>query len=456
MANEPTVNMKLDIDSPATLQQINDYLADAATFDLEERAHILVQWLTIQINSRLTPEDRQKLERRYHDTLKLAIGVSLTYLSEDEIVAYCKSGIEYALRRPDIDLNAKIRAKLNTILMLEDRDEYKKKLRGALRENTERLTLKSMRTSIGMLPGTVRSWIEIAEKLRPYPTTLLKDVIVDDENYIALPDGDKQVVMRLLELDSLIAQSSMTPEGFEGSMTVNDNGKLFIVENGEIEAISPEVEELYKMFMSPDAQAGKVTVSSLTTNTVEKPKTVVDQVREINEHHRSEDEQRYARQEKMLQDVNSDMNAVVSHLSNGIIARDKDTVITSLSVLGRFGEFGTALQNGQLAQAFESTYLPTLAGFTSMQDIGAIRTTNATNPVLIAAFIQWALLTVLGENLSESARVGNQIGTLLAALGSPEFSLMTYFDASADMYRWTSVKIRPGGRLEWITPVAHG
>ncbi len=68
----------------------------------------------------------------------------------------------------------------------------------------------------------------------------------------------------------------------------------------------------------------------------------------------------------------------------------------------------------------------------------------------MAALVQWILLRAMHNDEPESARIGNQVENMLAALGNSRLVGMTYFDVTSPGYRWTPLRVKADGTLEWV------
>ncbi|MBI4093038.1 MAG: hypothetical protein HY420_03900 [Candidatus Kerfeldbacteria bacterium] len=440
---EPTV--------PETMKLIQRYVSNIVTFDFMDKAYRFIRTFP-----GILKEQEQKLQslpglsRSYQDALDLARAVCFPMLTEDEAKTLFRSGIVMGLRNPDIDMVEKATSKLATLMFIEERNALREKLRFELRQNSERLTLQNISSTIGMTAPTVKLWLELAERVALAEEPLAA-AITRDENFTKLGPSESGIVLRLLTLDDYLSISSESPEGFENPITiVDENGKKFVIEAGEVHPeVDEETEKIFKKYgfnFQPPVQ--KVQPAPLAT---EKTQDIRQSVKNIKQAHATADESRYAAQEKMLEEIGTDLDQAVSRMSNGLLVNDATTVLASLGVLSRSGAIDAAVRNSQLQNAFREEFIARLtAGQAPLLASAATFVRQHPDDVnVISAFVRWVIARVVSDE-AESARIGSQIENTLAALGRPEFVGMTYFDVTKAGYRWTPLRLKPDGKLERV------
>lgn len=441
--------LPFNLDRVETLRALQRYTEYLLTNDVIDEAYELLRGLEkVSAKSPEFLEQPSELSRGYQGILNTARAICLPILTEEEVKMYFRSGIVAALRNTDIDLIEKVTANVMKSMYLEERTEFKKKLQFELRQNFERLTLQSVRTKSGVLAPSVKTWIAQAEESALRDEALVA-AITRDEQYQKLSPGEQEIVQRLLVLDDFLSIPSDTPEGFEHSITVVDeHGQRFVVEGGEVR---PAVDvETKRAFERLGFFAKEKSLPELPSKT--QMRQYLGEVQKINQLHSDDDDSRYEAQEVLLKKIGTDTNALVKNLADGLLVNDRRAVLASLGVLSRFGSLDAALQSASIRDAFAEEFLKPLAASAkiSLDVVKAMLNRSMKQPQFVAGFLQWALDRALLKNATESARIGNQFGNTLAALGDPSYVAMTYFDVKSGSFKWTPLKMKADGGLEWV------
>lgn len=432
----------LDLGSQDILRRFRQYVANIVVNDDEQKAYDICKIFLRGIKYRTDLfQHPTQLSTAYEQLLNLSRGVALSVLSEDDLKTFFQKGIVTALRNQDIDLASKVDARMAKIMFLEDRDALKKKLRFELRQNFERLTMQPIKTSIGVIAPTVKEWLGIAEGQGEKEEPLTVQVL-ESQQFQLLSQNEQDVVGKLLALDDLLSISSDSNEGFENIITiVDEQGQRFVLDHGEMRpAHDPESDEILKKMKeinAPDdtAKVGRIQHAVHVTQAS----------------YKDDDEARYALQEKLIIEAGSDTKKVVSKLRDALPAHEHDAVVVPLFVLARYGALEAAIEDEQIRNKFAEEYIATLADTVKVShDLAfALITKNASAPTTIAAFLYWALQKATGGDEKESARIGNQLGSIIAALGKSEYVRMTFFDVKTASFRWTPVRLNQDGSLSW-------
>ncbi len=205
----------------------------------------------------------------------------------------------------------------------------------------------------------------------------------------------------------------------------------------------PEVYGLIPIAPKPEPEEGPVTTPAAGLGPARAP---LERAAEF------DDESLYAAQENILQRVGANADELVAILKEASAARDRQTVVACLELLSRFGALELPLQQPDLRAAFADEFLKPLAQRQNIPFANVQRTLDArtSDPPTIAVFVLWLLKKALPGNDAESARIGNQIAITLSALGNTGLVGMTYFDVAQGGFRWTPVRMKPDGSIEWI------
>ncbi len=431
---------ELDLGSPKTLQQLQEYASYLVVNDYDQDAYELSEKLDLGMQYRNDLfQHPSSISAAYDQLFGLVRGVAISMMSEVKLKAYFQKGIAYALRNPDIDVVDKVSSKMAKLMFLEERDDLKKKLRFELRQNYERLTYRPLRSSIGDVAPTVKEWLKIAE-LQGEQSEPLTVRILENQQFTQLATNEQEIVGRLLALDDYLSIPSDSAVGFENPISfVDDQGQHFIMKNG---AIGPAYDE-------SDKQIVKQTLDATGVKSSRTAEEVATALREADTGSTA-DEERYDDQEKLIQLAGSDTGKVIDVLATGVAEQHPDAIIAPLFVLARYGALESAMKDDRIRTSFEDHFIAELAKQAGVPtDVAfAITAQNFGKPATIAAFMHWSLQLSTSDD-AESARLGNKIGNIVAALGRPEFVRMTYFDMKSGTYHWTPVTLKQDGTLAW-------
>jgi len=195
----------------------------------------------------------EELHSFYYKILVKARFIALPLISDSETLNIFKNNFLQIFDLKDYDIFFKIKYKLINILIYEDRDIFKQKLRDSLQENNQQITKK---TSI----KTVGAWI------KKYNKDLGIGVInnIEKSKFYSLlaknTDLSEMEVFKLKTLFSLyekLKHSTFTPEGFEEDVIVVVKGKTYYYHDGEVDVIEKETTKGKKLTGPPKTTAEK-------------------------------------------------------------------------------------------------------------------------------------------------------------------------------------------------------
>jgi len=227
------------------MQKLEDVAARIIRFDEVKKAFDLSRALAEKL-------EKKKIEvRRFPEVydwykkiiIKLRLA-ALPLLDQSDVIDVFKNYFTWQFRLPDYDVLAKLEAKLLTIIITEERDEFKNKLRQALLENMEIIAshaeiktiadwLKNYNASVGTGP---------ADSLKK------NQYLAGLKSNQSLTDFERQKLQTLIAVYELCKLSSFTPQGFEETVPIIIDGKLYIFNHGVLEQVKPnkQVEEILR------------------------------------------------------------------------------------------------------------------------------------------------------------------------------------------------------------------
>jgi hypothetical protein len=221
---------------------VTDVVAGIVVTDDQPKAFQFLRILekAVEAVSQELKEDGQ-LANFYQDLILKLEFIALPSLDEKEILTLFKNYFCYQFKLDDYDLKRKIRIKMLSILLIEDRNKLKDDLKRALLENNEEITKNSD-------IKTVKDWV------RGYTTKIgieSKDKLARAQYMVGLKElknissREYENLKVLFDFFDVINTSSDTPDGFEEEYPMMVNGKLHIFRKGILEPVheSKAVEE---------------------------------------------------------------------------------------------------------------------------------------------------------------------------------------------------------------------
>jgi len=208
----------------ALKKQVDDFLF----YNMETEAFDLYGLLAKKNDIVKTLSDSD-LKDKYFKLLQTLKFIALPRLEDDAVLNIVKSEIADAFdfNQEDLDIKEKMRKKLTTVALM-GRDDYKRKLTDALRENKQIITNKK----------TVADWVNDYHKFmadnRIDQKLIKAEYLYKNKDIVSLLEKEREKVKILLDLYDAWQKSSFTVAGREDAMLFNDDGKMYGVYKGEI------------------------------------------------------------------------------------------------------------------------------------------------------------------------------------------------------------------------------
>jgi len=244
MANS-TNNQSAALTSAQFMQELEAVVAHIIRFNEAKKAFDLSRLVTEKLEKKKT--EVLRFPEVYDWYKKIIIKLRLTalpLLDQSDVIDVFNNYFTWQFRLPDYDVLAKLEAKLLTIIITEERDEFKNKLRQALLENREVIAshaeiktiadwLKNYNASVGTEP---------ADSLKK------NQYLAGLKSNKSLSDFERQKLQTLIAVYELCKLSSFTPQGFEETVPIVIDGKLYIFNHGVLEQVKPskQVEEILR------------------------------------------------------------------------------------------------------------------------------------------------------------------------------------------------------------------
>lgn len=172
--------------------------------------------------------------------------VGLPIMTENMAVEMFKYHFTVTFHIPGFNFNElwrKLKAILLSIIIFKDRDEFKKNLRDALFYNQEKLTGKNLIINNQEKTPSVSNWLlDYNSNLGSGVVENIKRVqyFTNNKNIKNLNEEEKAKVKILFDLYEKLKLSSLTLEGLEEDIPVDDPGREGIIRSGIFEPFEEE------------------------------------------------------------------------------------------------------------------------------------------------------------------------------------------------------------------------
>ena len=227
------------------LQQEIEYTRNNNDFQGAFDCYTLVSnWLETKSGlSKNTKEYNQ-----YYEYLVKLKFLSLNYFDDvKDYVDLVKNYFPLIFDIPYFDLWDKLETKLVAMPNVDERDDFKNKLRTAL-EKSDSILLNRQKYSVSDMPVRVEDWIKdfiVNLGLDAFDKVKKAEYISNSKFVKLLKSEDKEKIKQLLDIYEKLKLSSKTKEGYENSVVMIMDGKTVILNRGEVE----EVQSLPKITM---------------------------------------------------------------------------------------------------------------------------------------------------------------------------------------------------------------
>jgi hypothetical protein len=431
---------------------------DFIKFNMTNEAFGFVENLTLLINE--FPKFKETypyLFKRYQDLILKAKWIALPRFSEKEIIDLFEYSFVKIFELEFYNIWNKIEMKLITIAFCEDRDEFKKKIREALLRNKEDFTNRTIIYEDKKYKPTIGNWLLLYNKiLGTESLSHLKraQFFVSNSNIKTLDPKEKENLRTLINLYERLKLSSLTLEGFEEDISVNEPGRKGIIRGG---VFYPENEKLIRDFrkrikdfedsMKFEKILKPIKHENIKIQEAQNNKTIKQEDREIQGAKRQEIstkekilsevfkgqlEQKtiYNFEREIIDETRKNPEKIKSILKQALDVPEREKAIAALKLLAQINELPELVKDEKIGQGF-IFFLSNLGEKITIDDLkrmsNSIKYTNL--------FLQYVLKNKLGLNENDSAKIGVQFSNILSTFNK-DFRKMVYFNADKGEFRW--------------------
>lgn len=416
--------------NPVFAQEVFKETNEATLFisrHTKELAEFLVQRLGLDdLDRELSP-----LEKEYSVWVSRLRFAVLSHYSDRGAESFFEQRIYDAVGLEELDILEVVRVKLIDIL-IENRDDYKDRLRMALLRNTQPVPAQfSIVINNNKLESNVKNWFrDYFSQVGTEEDDKLKQAqyFSNNPNFGRLAYKDKEKLKILFRLYHRLIISSWTPEGVEETMTIMDKrGQLYDLQEGRFVRMIKDISKpvLRKKESVPP-------VSSL--DSMELLKQKYQQYRE-----QRRDVLRI--EDGILVRTQGEVERIKKELATASRNNNKDKVIACLKIMARQKALITALHDNPAWFEAVSSYIVSKYGKQYEPDDVAESLSNlkmdSGTPAALSEFLQYLLKDKLKMSENDSALVGVEIGQLLG----DQYQGLAYGNQETGSFEWIKNKI---------------
>lgn len=369
----------------------------------------------------------------YQDVLRKAKWIALQTLSNEEAARLFHDHLPEVLLNPDYDLMRKLDALLIRQVMLDERTELRGVLRKAIVTSDAELTESAIRRGDGLVPGTLKNWIEDFHSFLQTPASGESDSIkrteylVKSATFPRLPEGEKAAVRRLVGLYEYLKLPSDSFEGHEEPIPVDEGDRVGTIFHGRFEPIDQKlVADFRKMIAELDAleRQGAVTPEEFRTakqevaGALKKNQALLARVNK--------------EEQKFLKEATGNSRVLLD-----AIFKEKGAAAGALMALARMGALKELFADARAEDFVTRVVLPKLSVHgAETEALKADFAKQKLSPVYQKELLRALLSGSTGENANDAAMLFQHIVNLAGSKGMKELLPLAYYDMQAREYRF--------------------
>ena len=439
----------LDLTERQSLAEVAATVAELVQFQLRRESFEFLRALE-QALQQVERTELGPLSFEYDQLLTKLRLTAFADLAEEEAVAVLAAHV-VDIFSTTLDLHDRLQQRLVDLVLYEDRDAFKKKVRDAFIRNPQPLTGKTLELGEERRPvsPTVANWMRvytfsvgsgIADPLQ------LSQFYSREPNIMKLSLDERKRVRTIFGIYERFKYPSDVVEGLDGAVTIMKDGKTYFVSDGEVTLVKGVVSDKEAprvMTRIPSIRQTKVQKAPVTA------KTISDRVHDLNAARAADDRKRYETEERLVEAVGSDVGKLVEVLKTSLSTKDNDTVKACVFVFARLGLMHAPLGSKGVSDLFAEEFLHPLADHAAVpfEKVRAALEAKKDDRQFIGTFLQWMLHRSVANDEAESARLGNVVENTIVSLGSPEYTGLTYFDTGTNCFRWTPLTVKQDGTV---------
>lgn len=387
-------------------------------------------WAVKNIESglpKISPEAKAVFDKEFRPLYLNVKWLAVPRLVINEVLVLLEKNL-LAVRGFDqevFNLTEVIRACLLGMIDYDERDDFKIKARQALLANREVIDSQANVKEIGSWLRDIISQVglELNDRLKE------EEYYLRNENYRQLKNIDQSFLKQIISLYKYCLFSSQTPEGLDEAVDIVEDGKIKVIERGQIitlPPLSPADERVIEEFIKDTATN---TTSVLPAESWNKLKKLQDYYHQTL--NKSIDKGRL----QSLSGATRQPTVILSELNNSLALKDITAVLDNLQSLIMADAWEKLLKDNFQNKAL-AAYLKARLNSTDNELISKF------NPEVFSLYLQSVFMGKLNLNLEESAVLALYLANQMAKKGQKEYLSMVYGDTQSSIFKWREIEIK--------------
>ncbi|MBD3248209.1 hypothetical protein GF382_02875 [Candidatus Falkowbacteria bacterium] len=223
-----------------TRQQLKEHTEQAKEAVISDDAigaYRLAEELSEYVKKKGLKRSDQEVYKRYLGLIAKLKWIALSILPREEVLAHFESSFQDALNIPYFNLKDKLREVMIEVVLLEERDKYKKEIKGIVDRNRAMLTKGKAGEGKN---GTVENWIKTYISdigLKKADSIKFENFFTSNKYANSLPAPEKSKLKDFFFFYEYLKTSSLTPEGLEERPVFEVDGQVKVMEDGKLEPV---------------------------------------------------------------------------------------------------------------------------------------------------------------------------------------------------------------------------
>lgn len=435
-----------------TLERYNSHLQFIENFGDFQLAYRLAETLTRLL--RLQPQletENPPLFQSYVAIVRRCRWVALPLYDRNIIVPLFKNAFLLTYQIFGYDVKEKVRQKLETIILIPDREKLKKEIIEALRENTEVVTEETVTKDGKEQPGSIKNWLldeTIVLGLNPVAPVNLANYLVGSDNTRRLSKKSREKLQVLFELTERLKIPSDTPAGYESAAPVDLPDIIGTIREGTLINYKNEFERSQKSIAVISEALDKIDLQATNAPTAipgpitgagtGRKQLGVENLLKIYSQNPDEQKAIYEEEKSILKRVGQEQLNIRPEFEEAVRGNNRNRVIAFLHVMAKTQDLAMVMKTDGVFR----DYLKEKYGPESLTQFDV----QPADPVFYSLWLQYLLKQRLQMLESDSARIGTKLANLLGR----KYLKVAYIDSVTGSFKWVPVK-KEKNRLTLVT-----
>ncbi len=382
--------------------------------------------------------------------------VSLPLLPWPEVLDQFRQSLAAGLAlHAELDIVEKLRDRLEYEDDVDERDEYRERIRQAIQSNTEKLTAEQLSFNDRQTTSTIANWVKLYVAtlgIEPVDQLAYQDFLIQDPNLSKLSPEQRQQVTALFDLfeelkykssDMLGNEDREYAQAADGTVVEYRQGTFTPLTDEEVAtaveqvlAAEPANTVAPTKTTTQSAPASSTQPQPVTTRPTVAPQPTVS-TEAIRQRYRGDEGERQRiieRMEQMRSTVGGNIEQLYQQLHRLVEVQtpDKEEVVAALLLLAEVERLDDILKEDPQFGAVVIEQLQRRQDAQGAKDFALMPTA----PRFLQLFLSTILQDRLGLPEGEAARIGLWLGNTLKRSGNDRYSQLAYFDVAKNDFAW--------------------